>query len=101
MEFCCKLGVFKSFPKQVYDCRGSGALKGWLGTVTRERLRRHETNDSRTRYKYIDAFYFPYYCSAEVARPRSLQPQHFFRARCLYNDRQTHFCYFTKFIKPN
>ena len=37
-------------PKQVSDCRGSGALKGWLGTGTPERPRGHGQNDSRRRF---------------------------------------------------
>ena len=71
------------YPKQVSDCRGSGALKGWLGIATPERPRGHETNDSRRRFINIDVFEPPCYCSAEVARPRALQAQQHFPARCL------------------
>ena len=49
-------GAIGLFPKQVSYCRGSGALKGWLGTVTPERPRGHETNDSRKRFIDIDVF---------------------------------------------
>ena len=30
------------FPKQVSDCRGSGALKRWVGTAAPERPRGYE-----------------------------------------------------------
>ena len=40
-------------------------------------------DDSRRRFVNIDVFGPPYYRSAEVSRPRALQPQQHVRARCL------------------
>ena len=80
-QIVCDLFVV-IFPKQVSDCRRSGTLKGWLGTVTPERARGHEQNDSRIRFIDIYDLYLPYYCSAEVARTRALQSQQHVRARC-------------------
>ena len=50
-----------------------------------------ESNKFRTSVIDIDVFHFLLNCSGKVPRPRSLQPQHSFRARCLQNDSKTQF----------
>ena len=64
----------------------------------RARLGGGATNDSRRRFINIDAFDPPYYCSAEVGRPRALLPQHFF-APDVYKTPASVFLHFQKSSK--
>ena len=66
------------------------------------RLRSAGNNDSHKRFIDIDAFEPPYYCSGKVPRPRSLQPQQHFRARCKKNVCQIHsFTFFNNHPKSS
>ena len=53
------------------------------------------------RFIDTDAFYPPYYYSAEVTRPCALQPQQHFGARCVFKRLPNSFVFhiFAKFIK--
>ena len=55
----------------------------------------HEDNEFRIDVivKDIDGFEPPYYCTGKVGRPRAVQPQQHFPARCLQNYCETHFFY--------
>ena len=63
--------MFNNFPQADLALWGSGALKASKGHLA-----------ARGRFIDIDTFYIIYYHSAEVVRPRALQPQQHGRARC-------------------
>ena len=62
------------FPKQSLLYGVLAPLYAGESIIRIRRLRTGAPNDSRTHFVDIDVFYAPYYCSAEVTRPRALQP---------------------------
>ena len=54
-------------------------------------LHARENNELISSIVDIDIFERPFYRDGKVARPRALQPQQHFAARCLQNQYETHY----------
>ena len=75
--------MIDSIPQPELALMGFWRTKGLVKVPRARAPPEHDNNEFRKRFINIDAFDPPCYCSAEVTRPRALQPQQYFRARCL------------------